>query len=110
MINSEACPPTVYVKLSFGSNMTRECMSVYQQKAPDSEDFICMSYEESPIGQHMIDFLSVSPKSLPPIVTTIILFTVSSRVLICSTHMTRSTALWTRSITGASSATNSRRI
>ena len=69
MINSEACPPTVYVKLSFGSNMTRECMSVYQQKAPDSEDFICMSYEEIPIGQHMIDFLIVSTKSLPPIVT-----------------------------------------
>ena len=69
MVNNGVCPPDIYVKLTFGSSMTRECMSVYRQKATDSDEFICVHYDETPIGQHMIDFLIVSNACLPSLVS-----------------------------------------
>ena len=64
-------PADIYVKLTVGANASsaaREHMSVYRQKAAGSDDFICILYDESPIGQHMIDFITVSTDALPPLV------------------------------------------
>ena len=58
-------PPDIYVKLSIDGNSTREYMSVFRQKAPGSDEFICISCDTTPIGQHMIDFLRISNEALP---------------------------------------------
>lgn len=68
-MNSGLYPADTYVKLTIGNNMAREYMSVYRQKAMDSDEFVCIYYDESPIGQHMIDFLIASNTSLEPLIT-----------------------------------------
>ena len=71
MVNNGMWPADIYVKLTVGANASsaaREHMSVYRQKAAGSDDFICILYDESPIGQHMIDFITVSTDALPPLV------------------------------------------
>lgn len=62
---NNARPPDIYVKLSIDGNSTREYMSVFRQKAPGSDEFICISCDTTPIGQHMIDFLRISNEALP---------------------------------------------
>lgn len=71
MVNNGMWPADTYVKLTVGASsasMTREYMSVYRQKALGSDEFICINYDETPVGQHMIDFLTASNSALPPLV------------------------------------------
>ncbi len=64
-------PQDVYVRIVYSANTTRENQEVYLQKAPDSDEFICADYEQMPVGQHMIEFLSTSNAELPRIVAEI---------------------------------------
>lgn len=68
MTTKNACPPEIYVRLVYTGNMTKENMEVYRQKAADSDEFVCIEQSETPIGQHMIDFLLVSNAKLPSLV------------------------------------------
>lgn len=64
-------PLETYVRLVYTNNLTRENMEVYRQKAPDSEEFLCVSQDQLPIGQHMIEFLAASNARLPKLVSEI---------------------------------------
>lgn len=61
-------PLDYYVKFMFFSNNTRESMEVYCQKSANSDDFFCVEQSDAPLGQHLIEFLSVSTARLPPLV------------------------------------------
>ena len=62
-------PAEVYVQIVYTSNMTRENMETYRQKAPGSDEFVCVEQDQMPIGQHMIEFLSESNARLPKLVS-----------------------------------------
>jgi len=61
-------PLETYVHLVFTRGMTRENMDVYLQKTSDSDEFICVSHDESALGQHMVDFIILSLAKLPSLV------------------------------------------
>ncbi len=55
----------IFAKVIFGGDTTKETVDVYRQKATGSDDFICISHENTPVGQHLIDFLLDSCEALP---------------------------------------------
>lgn len=68
MTTKNACPPEIYVRLVYTGNITKENMEVYRQKVADSDEFVCIEHSETPVGQHLIDFLLISNSKLPPLV------------------------------------------
>lgn len=62
---STAFPLDTYVHIVFTRDLSWENMDVYIQKAVDSDEFICVSHDESMIGQHMVDFILLSRAKFP---------------------------------------------
>ena len=92
MTTKNACPPEIYVRLVYTGNITKENMEVYRQKVADSDEFVCIEHSETPVGQHLIDFLLISNSKLPPLVNEMRkLFTLSPSISkIYSTYICRS--------------------
>ena len=61
-------PLETYVHVVFTRGMTRENVDVYLQKTSDSDEFICVSHDESVLGQHVVDFIILSLSKLPSLV------------------------------------------
>lgn len=68
MISRKSKPVDYYVRLVYSNNFTRESMEIYRQKARDAEEFVCIEQDQLPAGQHMIEFLSATNRTLPGIV------------------------------------------
>lgn len=62
------CPLESYVKFIFSYTNTVMHLEVFCQKSANSDEFICVDQQSSPLGQDLIDFISISNERLPPLV------------------------------------------